>query len=318
MNNMNMNGKRHMKYRKSIYRKRRIRAIIIISAIILALLIAVFLIIGNVFFDKANKDSDMPETTSSEVSSLPTLPSDSARQIKGTAISLRDGLSSLSSSLDSVIDSGASEISVMMTTPDGKLTHHSDIAERMKYSIFNDNAVSLTSLIERADDRSLYVSGVYYISAFSEEDDLARSVLIAELATVISEAFQTGLDEAVLLAPDISKEQYSEILHLISEIRAFVPNAKVGFALPKTLVESNDAKAIDELAMSVSFLALDLTGYGDTAPQVFAQERISSMLYYLIRYKMRIILPSLEDSEIQNSVISTVESSGIYNWQTIK
>ena len=313
-----MNRNRHMQYRRSVYRKRRIRVIIITTAIVLALLAAIFLILGNVLFDKANGDETETDKVDTQTVKDNTLPSDSIRQIKATSISMDGTINSISSALDSAKSDGFDSISVMMNAPDGKLTHYSDIADRLKYSSFNDVKVSVNTLMERAKARSLYVSGVYYVSAFSESDELARSVAMAELTTVISESLRAGLDEVILIAPDITEAQYSEVTHLVSEIRSFVPNAVIGFALPESLVQSKDANIIDTLANEVSFLALDLTKYGDTDPLVFAKERVGSMLYSLLRYKMRVIIPAFEKSEEQSSITSVVESAGISNWQIVK
>ena len=309
-----MNRNRHMQYRRSIYRKRRIRTMIITAAIVLALLTILFLVIGNVFFDKANEDENEPKQTTAPQTD-DSIPADSARQIKATAISFE---SSLSSALDAAKAGGFNGVSVMMNAPDGKLTHYSDIANRLKYESATNANTSVSRLMESAESRSLYVSGLYYVSAFSESDDLARSVKIAELATVISESLRAGLNEVILLAPNIKEEQCAEITHLISEIRAFVPDAVIGFALPNSLVESKNAEAIDALAKEINFLALDLTRYEDVDPLDFTKESVGAMLYSLLRYKMRVIIPFFEESEKQNSIISTVESSGISNWQIIK
>ena len=302
-----MNRNRHMQYRRSIYRKRRIRTMIITAAIVLALLTILFLVIGNVFFDKANEDENEPKQTTAPQTD-DSIPADSARQIKATAISFE---STLSSALDAAKAGGFNAVSVMMNAPDG-------IANRLKYESATNANTSVSRLMESAESRSLYVSGLYYVSVFSEADDLARSVKIAELATVISESLRAGLNEVILLAPNIKEEQCAEITHLISEIRAFVPDAVIGFALPNSLVESKNAEAIDALAKEINFLALDLTRYEDVDPLDFTKESVGAMLYSLLRYKMRVIIPFFEESEKQNSIISTVESSGISNWQIIK
>lgn len=313
-----MNRNRHMQYRRSIYRKRRIRVIVITAVIVLALLVSIFLILGNVLFDKANEDDGETANTSADTLKNDTLFSVNAREIKAAAISLDGTLNSISSALDSAKNGGYTSVSVTMNASDGKLAHYSDIADRLKYSVFNDTNISVASLTERAKDRSLYVSGVYYVSAFSESDELARSVAMAELTTVISESLRAGLDEVILIAPDITEEQCSEITHLVSEIRSFVPNAVIGFALPESIVNSKNAEIIDELANELSFLALDLTKYGETDPLEFAKERVGDMLYSLLRYKMRVMLPSFEETEKQSSIVSAVESAGISNWQIVK
>ncbi len=311
-----MNRNRHVQYRRSIYRKRRIRTVIITVIALLALLFVIFLIVGNVFFDKTNDGSekDSPEQTEAE---LPVLPAESVRQINGAAISLAGDRDSVYDSIMSCAESGAKEISVRLNGEDGRLYHHSEIASRLGYSMLGSGDVSVAELMQKADGHSLYVSGIYYVSTFEENDELARSVRIAELATVISESLRAGLDEVILTAPDITGEQCGEITHLITEIRAFVPNAVIGFALPDAIVGSADAEMIDSLAMSTSFLALDLTRYGESDPVEFAEERTGSMLYSLLRYKMRVLMPVSESSDIQSALISAVESAGVHNWQTV-
>lgn len=311
-----MNRNRHVQYRRSIYRKRRTRTVIITVIALLALLFVLFLIIGNVFFDKTNDgyEKDSPQQTEAE---LPALPAESVRQINGAAISLAGDRDSVYDSITSCAESGAKEISVRLNSSDGKLYHHSDIASRLAYSTLGSTDVSISELTQKADEHSLYVSGIYYVSSFSETDELARSVRLVELATVISESLRAGLDEVILLAPDITAEQCGEITHLISEIRAFVPDAVIGFALPDAIVGSADAEVIDSLAMSTSFLALDLTRYGESDPVEFAEERTGSMLYSLLRYKMRVLIPVSESSDTQNKLIDAVESAGVHNWQTV-
>ena len=96
-----MNRNRHMQYRRSIYRKRRIRVIIITAAIVLALLVAIFLILGNVLFDKTNEDDGETANTSADTLKNDTLFSVNAREIKASAISLDGTFNSISSALDS-------------------------------------------------------------------------------------------------------------------------------------------------------------------------------------------------------------------------
>ena len=311
-----MNRNRHVQYRRSIYRKRRIRTIVITVIVSIALLVALFLIIGNVFFDKTNEESPRNKHKETETV-LPSLPAESVRQINGACVSLEGSLKSVSSAISSCAQSGAKEISVRLNSSDGKLVHHSDIASRLGYSILGNGTISVSAIVQEADEYSLYVSGIYYVSSFAEDDELARSVKVAELATVISESLRAGLDEVILLAPDITAEQCSEIGHLISEIRAFVPEAVIGFALPDAIVGSADAELIDSLAMSTSFIALDLTRKKDSDPIAFAEERTGSMQYYLLRYKMRVLIPLSENTDTKAALIEAVESKGIHNWQTV-
>ena len=311
-----MNRNRHLQYRRSIYRKRRTRTVVITVIVLLALIFALFLIIGNVFFDKTNDKTTKKENSQAD-SSIPSLPSDNARQIKGSALSMSYDRESLFAAIDAYADKGIKEISIRLNSPSGTLYHYSDVADRLGYSKRGDNDISITELAQKADERSLYVSGIYCIGAFDESDELARSVAVAELAAIISESLRQGLDEVILSAPNATYEQCDELVHLVSEIRSFVPNATIGLALPEAIVSEPNAEVIDELAMNVSFMALDLTQHGERDAVEFAKERTSSMLYYLLRYKMRVLVPMSEDENTQSALIAAVESAGVNNWQTI-
>ena len=45
-------GSRHMRYRKSVYRRQRARTVLIVTAVVLCVLLVAFFLIGNLFFEK--------------------------------------------------------------------------------------------------------------------------------------------------------------------------------------------------------------------------------------------------------------------------
>lgn len=310
-----MNRNRHIQYRRSVYRRRRIRLALITGAVVIVVLFALFLILGNIFDNKTKESFDTDKNRGGTYVEN-ALPADAVRSIKASSVSLTQDAGSFFSSVDALAAGGAREISVRMNAEDGKLYYYSDIADRMGYSI-EGGGISLEDIVSAADSHGAYVSAVYYIGAFSEEDALARSVLLSEFATVVSEVLMAGVDEAVLIAPDISAEACSEVKELISRIKGFAPNAKVGFSLPDALVNSADASLIDALASEIDFLALDLTGYGENDPVPYAEEKLSSMLYYLLRYKMRALIPSVDGADTQNKLIAAVENESVSSWQII-
>ena len=54
------------------------------------------------------------------------------------------------------------------------------------------------------------------------------------------------------------------------------------------------------MAYHFDYLALDLSRYGTDEPVTVAEAQTDAMLYYLLRYEMRIIVPAeAEDAVIQ-------------------
>ena len=67
---------RHMRYRRSVYRKNQIRIGITISVIALVVLFLLFVIIGNVFFSKVNEPGDTENDPPANEGTLPDIPAD--------------------------------------------------------------------------------------------------------------------------------------------------------------------------------------------------------------------------------------------------
>ena len=86
--NSNTNRNRHMLYRKSVYRRRRIRNLLILGGVALAVLVVLFLVIGNLLLGKSRDsymDSDPSDGNRVEV---PAIPADSMPEIQAAHLSL--------------------------------------------------------------------------------------------------------------------------------------------------------------------------------------------------------------------------------------
>lgn len=308
MNNRNL----HMRYRRSVYRRQRIRAIFIIIGVALVLLFLLFLILGNVFWAKLEKpDTKVEETTPTDTQSG--LPADRVRQISSSPISLSQDSAAIVSEIDALAANGVSAISFSMTDANGTLLYHSDIALAKGFSISANQSLSLQEVCSAADKHGMYVSASFVVGAVSESDRLARSVLLAEAAAVITEAFEQGVDDVVLVAPSLSHEQYEEAIRLAESVRTFVPSAVIGLALPNAQATAPNAEQIDNLAMNFDYLAVDLTQYGDTDPNAYAEERLSAMQFYLLRYKMRVLIPTLSDGDRTDAIVQKASDTGVTN-----
>lgn len=308
---------RHMGYRKSVYRRRRARTALIVSAIVLGVLLLLFFVLGNFFSDKMQ--SAPPESSKEETSNVtePPYPFESVRHVKAPLLLLDGGTSAVYRRLDELLAAGHTALSLPLTDASGTLQYHSEQAARGKYSIVGSSSLSLAELSELAHLDGAYLCGTYVLDAVNEEDALTRSVLLAESAAVIAEAFLSGMDDVLIVVPTLPTEREDEILRFVEDIRTLAPNATLGLSLPEDEIAAPDAARIDTLAKNLDYLALDLRNEDAEDPVSFAEERMGSMLYYLLRYEMRVMIPSLSDEDAQEKLITAVEKESLDNWITV-
>ena len=314
---MNRN-QRHMRYRKSVYRRRNIKTGLIVGGIVLIVLVLLFLILGNIWFDKVQEEPPAPTTpNTTEADSEPPYPFEAVPHVKAPLLSLEGNSAAVYQRLEALAAAKHTAVSVPMTDKTGMLLYHSDQASEGNFTIRGTSSLTLSALSEAADADGIYLCGYYVLTAVSEENPLARSVLMAESVAVLAEAFLTGMDDVVIIAPTLSVEQQAEMIRFVESIRTLAPKAVIGLALPEAEMAAADATRIDTLAKSFDYLALDLSTYGDEAPLAFAEARMQSMLYYLLRYEMRVLLPALADEATQAALIAAVEKDSIDRWMLV-
>ena len=307
---------RHMRYRKSVYRRRNIRTVIIIAVVAVVIIFALFLLLGKLFSNKVEDDpSPKPPTPSAETATP--YPFESVRHVKAALLSLDGTSSAVRTRLNRLIDAGQTAISIPLTDTNGQLLYRSQQANLGNYAIKGSSNLVLDDLAERAHADGVYLCGAYHLPAVKEENVLTRSVLMAEAAAVIAEAFLDGIDDIVIVVPALPVEQQAEILRLIESIRTLAPTAVIGLSLPEAEILEPSAARIDTLAQRVDYLALDLRAEHEGELLPFAESRMSTMLYYLLRYEMRVLIPTLADETAQGELISAVEQESVDNWMTV-
>ncbi len=312
---MNRNH-RHMRYRQSVYRRRSIRTALIAGIIVLVLLLLAFFLLGNLFSKKLEQSPDEPKQTQ-KTEADPPMPFESVRHVSAPLLSLSGSSSAVYNRLESLQDDGHTALSLPLTDADGTLSYHSPLASSKGYSMKGNASLSLSELIEVAHSGGTYLCGTYVLSAVNEEDALTRSVLLAESAAVIAEAFLAGMDDVVIIVPALPTDRYTEMIRFSESIKSFAPNAVIGLCLPEAEVEAPDATRMDTLAKSFDFLALDLRGNAESDPVALAEDRMSAMLYYLLRYEMRLMLPSLAEADTQTALLDAVQKESLDNWMTV-
>ena len=283
---MNRNH-RQMQYRRPL-RRRRARFPIILAIVggVLLVLLTVLLIIGGRLYRKSQafRETLPPETEEIETPLTPEPPSILAVPLSApTPAALR-----------ALKESGATAASVALNTKDGASLY---------------TVESLSALSRAATEEEVYLSGVFYLSALRQTDDLARFSALSESCVSVAASLRAGLSEVVLIAPEtISEEHTDELCRFVDNLRTLVPDAVIGLSLPHGFLTDDHTETLDTLSKSFSLLATDLSDQSDV------DSAVDTDLYHLLRYAMRVLLPTREDNEAQ---IAAVKNHGIENIQIL-
>ncbi len=314
-----MNGRvRHKKYRRRAYRRHNIGIIALISAVALIAILGMFLIIGNYLHDKSEgqkngniNDTDTTENITPQTDKRPT------RAIKGQPVLLETQDSdTLSDRLDVIVSKGIYDVSVPLNTKDGRLLYNSPTAK--KIGVPTDNArILIEDASAYAKERNMYLCGVYYINAFSEDDPLLRSVELSKATAVIAEVLNAGIDEVVIVAPQMTEAHANEAIRLVESIKSLTDSGAVGLAVPESIFALEDnvrrSELIATLNESIDFLAIDTSTLDSKAELI--GDKIAKEKLYLHMYKMRVLLPYSANEDTQKTFITAIEENGIENWQ---
>ena len=317
-----MNGRvRHKKYRRRAYRRQNIGIIVLISAVALAAVLGTFLIIGNYLHDKseAQKNGNIIETDTTE-NTTPKTDKRATRAIKGHPVLLetRDS-STLAERLDALLSKGVCDVSIPLNSKDGKLLYSSPTAKKVGVPTGTESII-LEDASAYAKERNMFICGVYYITAFAESDPLIRSVELSKAAAVISEALNAGIDEVVIIAPQMTAEHVNEAILLAEDIKTLTDSGAVGLTVPESIFLLEDtvrrSEIISELNENIDFLSFDVSTIDNTAESI--GETTAKEKLYLHMYKMRVLLPYTANENTQKAFIAAVEENGIENWQILK
>ncbi len=313
-----MNGpKGRISSRQRVYRKRKRRLTLIILAVVLALLVVGFLVIGNLLHKRSQ--GEHAEQTSSEESNLsePSLPP-SPPSVSAYPVALESkNSSSFFSRLEDLTQQGGTVASVVLNQENGKLLYHSSLADELGLPS-SGATITLTDAVECAKAQHVSLCGIFSLTAFSEEDPLLRSVILSREASLVTEALLAGFDDVLLLAPNFGESHVPEMVRFVDTVRALCPDACIGLTLTNDLLSSERASTMmDTLRSSLNFFALDTISSAEENVQDTIESTIGSNLYYVLRYEMRILIPEAENPDSQSAWIASVKSNGISNWQIL-
>lgn len=303
---------RHMRYRRSVYRKKRIKIIVISSLCAIAVLVLLFMIIGNALGDKveenvtkrSDKNTAAEQKEHADVKSVVSYP-----------VPLSSSDSKLSTRLSRISADGYSAVCFDLDSPDGTLLYSSPISQTLGKQSSGGDLWKLEDAVKLCKDNGLYATGIVHIRDFNNDDDLARSAALGYYAAQISEALRAGVDEVLIFAKDVPIDRYSELLGLAQEVHRLCPDGIVGISLPSS-VYSEAYGTADMLWAEFDYLAVDASvppEGTDAADHV--SNCLGSMLYYLLRYNVRVLVPLTEDTALYDRIVDAVTSNGSNNIQ---
>lgn len=311
MNNRN----RHMQYRRSIYRKKRAPAVIIISIVGVVLAFVLFIILGNVLHSKTKEPDgyqydDPPKVTDSS-SILP------AEIVGAYALPLLEDGSLFSSRLEA-IDPTANAVCINLNKPDGTLLYKSDLAESLPNLTVASDASSLSSSLSSISKDGFYTSGVLYLSSLDTENDLLLDIDLSVSGAVACEAIRAGVGDVLLIAPSFEENDIEKLCLLADRIHTTESDAVIGLLISDSVISAENSIAlIDRLNKHFNYLCVDTTDNEETEISEHIGNRIKTMQSYILQHKMRVLLPRSLDSEVQKQYVEIANSYGVASWQIL-
>ena len=309
---------RHIRYRRSVYRRNRIKVITVTTVCVIATLALIFLVVGNLLGNKVDENS---HTNSGNMDSGTEAPSVNVKQVNAYPVALSEEGSSLSTRLTRVSNNGYSEVCFNMDTQSGSLLYVSDIAVSLGKQGSATDLRSLENIVDTFKSHELYSIGVTHISDYISDDDLVRSAAIGYHAARIAEALRAGIDDILIYVGELPTERYGELISLANEIRRLSASGNIGLSLPVSILSGDsNAKLIDDLFEAFDYLAADLSVSEDTETDTAEQiesELEKGLLFYLLRYKMRALIPNTSDTSLSQRISDVLNNRNIQNRQVM-
>lgn len=317
MNGRNMGGRGvSVRYRNTSYTKKRVKVIVTISAISLAVIAITLLIVGNVL--RANSDQKHEQPLKNENDAVVEAGSD-VPSVNGYAMSLSNvnsGETTLNSYMSYARNLGGTAVSFAARDPLGKELYASSLAVSMGNQT-GSGRVTLRDIDNRAG--SLRTSAGVNVSAFGEKDAIYRSVLLSYDAGICAELYSGGVDDVFIRITEgkIDSDNIESLLNFADSVKNIDSSAVIGIALTNEFFTLVDADTlIDRLSDKYDFLLLDLTvglGTGDDATE-YVRASVDTAQLYVMMYGMRVLLPAGDDVTVEG-MVAALRAKSINNWQ---
>ncbi len=305
-----------MRYRRSVYRKNRIKTILATVGGVLAAVFITLIIVGNLLGNKV--DQNIADRTQSTVK-VDEFVHGEIKKVNAYPVPLYvEGSSQFSNRVKSAASSGYTEACFELDGADGTVYYKSDIAISLGYQSSNTVMKSLSDSVQTFDKNGLYTIGITRMSEYTSDDDLERSAALGYYSARIGEALRAGVDDVLIYAGDIPPERYEELIELANEVQRLCPDGKIGVSLsPVILKNEENSELIDKLWRAFDYLAADISAPApegiDAAEHVSAE--LGNMLYFLLRYELRVLVPNVSDDATAQRISEAVKQSGSENIQ---
>ena len=304
---------RNMRYRRSIYRKNGIHVYFLITAGILVAVVLLFVLLGNALGDKTAKtESERNAAASTDPTASEHV---TPRNVSAYPIQLSADGSSLKSRISQAVDLGYTEVCFDLDTKTGTLSYLSDIAVSLGYISSDANLWKLNDAIALFDDSNLYTIGITHLSRMNTENDLDRQVASGYYTARIAEALRCGVDDVLILYDNLSMNTLSEITAIADKVHLLCPDSTLGISVTPDILSSEEGGTlVDALWNSFDYISVSLDqepAEGENLSQT-AERQLGGMLYYLLRYNMRVLIPNV-DAESITQIKEAISANGVKN-----
>jgi len=308
-----------MRYRRRVYRKRKIKIIVITSLCVVAVLAILFVIIGNMLGDKVEARHDIgssKKNTAAEVSHA------TVKDVSAYPIPLAADGSTLDKRVANAVKNGYTDICFDIYSDDGSLLYASPAAQALgKQATDVSGLRNLETIVGIFQANNVYSIAVVDAPELEDQNDLIRSAAIGHYAAISAELLRAGVNEVLIAIGEIPVAQYGELITLASEIHRLSPDkGYVGISLPAGVLSSADNDAlVASLWTAFDYLAVDLfsgvTPESDIVSDVGT--KLGGMLYHLLRYNVRALLPNTADDALSAAVKELAISEGVKSIQVM-
>ena len=306
---------RHLKYRRNIYRKRRIKIILLSCLSAIAFIAVLFILIGNAL---GNRVADNITKRSSKESNVEQAEHTIVPSVRSYPIPLFEETSKLSTRLTRAYENGYTEVCFEFNSKaSGDLLYSSPIAKSLGKQTDSTSLWSVEEIVQLCDKNNLYATGIIYLNEFYVDNDLARSAALGYYSAQISEILRGGIDDVLICVDQLPLEQYDELIELANEIHRLCPDGRIGISLPPEIFANQDtSNVVDKIWGAFDYLAVDISvipeGINSTD---HIQQKLGGMLYYLLRLNVRVLVPYSNDPAVLTALSDAVTSNGSQNIQ---
>ena len=301
------------KYRRTIYKKRRLKTVILTSVVLLVVIFVLFLIIGNILNDKVNGGGGTPDIVDDAIS-------DEKRHSMLELRSFYALPSSAYSILRDVEEMGGNAVGVALTDGEGVPLYRSTVATSL--GVDYSATAKLSDISDAAYSFDTHVCGIIYCNIFADTDKNLRTAKLGYFAALASEALDAGLDKVLITVHNATSDNIPELISMARDLQRLGVADDIGFSLPLSFYTSDDASYNVELIWNeVDFLGVDMTSLIPNEDQDMGDainDALSNNLIYFIKsHGVRALIPSTDDDALSEKILSALRAHDVKNYQFI-